>query len=155
MAADPGGLTLRGDEADAVADTCEAFAAALPPARAERFLQVAAQARAGVIAPDRLEDLQRVCAAALETGRARRAGTAESERLLAAVYRRTPAGSEQAAQLAEVNAALARLAGRSLRSVSVAAPVPGRYRLHLALDGADLTVDLEPQAVTVSRLEAG
>ena len=86
------GFVLSGDEAVAVSETAAAFAAALPPDRQAPFRQLAHAAAGGELDDDQLPDLERVCVLALETGKARQLGKAETERLLVAVYRRTPGG---------------------------------------------------------------
>ena len=110
------GLTLNPEEADAVAVAASGYAAALPPDRAAPYHALAQAADDGLIPDDLIDAAERVTAVSLQTGRARREGRAEAERLLAAVYRRTPAGQALTGRAREVNQALETLTGRRLRT---------------------------------------
>jgi hypothetical protein len=148
-------VDLSEEEAVAVSETAAAFAAALPPGRQEPFLELADTASRGRVADDRLSDLERVCVLALETGRARRTGLAETERLLVGVYRRTPGGKNLASEAAEVNTMLAHFAGRTLSSARISARMPGRYQLDLVVDGMDAAISIEPEGLGVRSLQTG
>jgi hypothetical protein len=149
------GFSLSEDEAVAVAETATAFAAALPPAKAGEYEELASAAASGVLSEAQLPALERVCALALETGKARALGRAEAERLLSAVYRRTPGGSALTAETADVNRVLAQLAGRTLTSARVSMRMPGRYLLDLTVDGVALQLSIEPEGLEVRSLQAG
>ena len=143
------------DEAAALTDAALAFAAALPPAGAQPYRALAAAAADGAVPVDQLADLERVCALALETGKARSIGGAEAERLLTGMYRRTPGGQAMQTEVADLNRALAQLAGRELRAVRLSWKMPGRYGLSLSVDGFDLTLSIEPDGLSVQTLQTG
>ena len=149
------GFVLSGDEAVAVSETAAAFAAALPPDRQAPFRQLAHAAAGGELDDDQLPDLERVCVLALETGKARQLGKAETERLLVAVYRRTPGGKALVAETADVNKMLAQFAGRTLSSARITCRMPGRYQLDLVVDGIDVAIAIEPEGLEVRSLQTG
>jgi hypothetical protein len=153
--ADGGGLTLSPEEADAVAAAASGYAAVLPPDRAEVYHALAEAAADGVIPDDLVDAAERVAAVSLQTGHARRGGQAGDESLLAAVYRRTPAGQALAGRTREVNQALEALAGRQLRSARVAAAAPGSYSLTLEADGVSVTLAIDAAGIEVRSLQAG
>ena len=148
-------FTLSEDEAVAVTETVTALLAVLPPGRDGAYRELAESAASRELSEEQLPALERVCALALESGKARQLGRAESERLLTAVYRRTPHGKALGAEAAEVNAVLARLAGRTLGSARITARMPGRYLLDLVVDGIDVAIAIEPEGLEVRHLETG
>lgn len=153
--ADGAGLTLNREEADAVAAAASGYAAVLPPGRAEAYHALAQAAADGVIPDDLVDAAERVAAVSLQTGRARRDGQAGDESLLAAVYRRTPAGQVLTGRTREVNQALDGLTGRQLRGARVAALAPGAYSLTLEADGIALTLAINAAGIEVRSLQAG
>jgi len=94
------GFALSADEAVAVSEAVTAFVDVLPERNRRSWEQLAAEAANGEITNELVPALERVCALALETGKARSLGRAEGERLLTAVYRRTPGGSALTADIA-------------------------------------------------------
>ena len=149
------GFRLSEDEAVAVAETVTAFVSALPPGREGPYLELADSAASGEIPADQLPMLERVCALALETGKARQLGKAETERLVTAVFRRTPTGKAMAEQTADVNKMLAQFAGRTLKSARISGRMPGRYQLDLVMDGIEVAIAIEPEGLEVRSLQAG
>jgi hypothetical protein len=149
------GFALSTDEAVAVTETVAAFVDVLPERSRGSYEQLAADAAAGEIADELVPALERVCALALETGKARSLGRAEGERLLTAVYRRTPGGSALTAETAEVNRMLDELGGRTLESARLSMRMPGRYLLDLSVDGVALQIAIEPEGLEVRSLQAG
>jgi hypothetical protein len=148
-------FALSEDEATAVSEAAQAFAAALPPGREGPFVTLAVAAATGVLAPDLVATLERVCVLALETGKARQIGKAETERLLTAVYRRTPGGKDLASETADVNRLLSQFVGRTLQSARLSCRMPGRYQLNLTVDGIDATIAIEPEGLEVRSLQTG
>jgi hypothetical protein len=146
---------LSEDEAVAVAETAAAFVAVLPSGREGPYGELVAAAPGGELADELVPALERVCALALETGKARELGLAEAERLLTAVYRRTPGGAALSAETADVNKVLAQFAGRTLKSARISARTPGRYQLDLVVDGIDVAIALEPAGLEVRSLQTG
>ncbi|MDN5803769.1 MAG: hypothetical protein L0H26_04150, partial [Microlunatus sp.] len=122
-------LELSEPEAVAVGEVVAAFASVLPAERRGPYDDLAASAAAGTVAAGQFPDLERVCVLALETGRARQLGKAETEGLVNAVYRRTPGGRALAQESSDVNKVLAGLAGKTLQGVRVTCRMPGRYLL--------------------------
>lgn len=149
------GLALTPEEADAVTAAARGYAAALPPDRAAPYEALARAAADGQIPEDLIDVAERVAAVSLQTGRARRDGHAAAERLLAAVYWRTPAGQLLTGRVHEVNQALQGLAGRQLRTIRAAAPAPGCYTLALEAGGATVTLTVDAAGIGVRSLQAG
>jgi hypothetical protein len=148
-------FALSEDEAVAVTETVTALVTVLPPGRDGPYRDLAAAAATGELDDEQMPTLERVCALALETGKAREIGFAESERLLNAVYRRTPGGRALLAETADVNKVLAQLSGRTLRSARITARMPGRYQLDLVVDGINVAIAIEPEGLEVRHLETG
>jgi hypothetical protein len=155
QAADGAGLTLTPEEADAVAAAASGYAAVLPPDRAVAYHALAQAAAVGVIPDDLVDAVERVAAVSVQTGRARRDGQAGDESLLAAVYRRTPAGQALTGRAREVNQALEALTGRQLRTARVAASAPGSYSLTLQVDGVAVTLAIDSAGIEVRSLRTG
>ena len=149
------GFTLSEDEAVAVTETVTALLAVLPPGKDGAYRELARDAITGELAEEQLPALERVCALALESGKARQLGRAESERLLTTVYRRTPRGKALATETADINEILGRLAGRTLASARFTARMPGRYQLDLVVDGIDVAIAIEPEGLEVRHLQTG
>lgn len=147
-------MSLSPDEATAVADAAAAFAAALP-GRDEPYRALAAAAQTGTVPAELVEALERVCALALETGKARQIGRAESERLLTGVLLRTPRGRTMAEEVADVNRAISQLAGRQLDAVRLTWRLPGHYDLSLTVGGFALSIAIGPEGVKVRNLHIG
>lgn len=152
---DPGELTLTEDEARAVAEVAAAYAAAVPPGREGPYHDLVSAAENRVVTGAAVATLERVCVLALETGKARQLGRAETERLLNAVYRRTPGGQALTAETTELNRVLAQLSGRILTSAKVQLRMPGRYLLDLAVEGFELQISIEPEGLEVRSLQTG
>ncbi len=153
MTAQP--LQLSKDEAIAIAEIATAFAAVLPADRRGPYDDLAHAVADGGLDAELLPDLERVCALTLETGRARQLGKAETERLVNAVYRRTPAGKALTAEATDVNGVLAGLTGKTLQQARITARMPGHYQLDLIVDGIDLAISIEPGGLEVRSLQTG
>lgn len=147
-----GPVRLSEEEAAAVGDVVAAYARAVPPDRAEPYLDLLDALASGTVSDANVAALQQVCALALETGQARRVGLAEVETLVANVYRRTPDGRARVAEVRGVNEALSQLAGRPLRAAKVSWTRPGRYTLTLQVSGFDLTLAITPNGLEVQSL---
>lgn len=146
---------LSDDEAVAVGETAEAFAVAVPEGRDAPYRLLAASATAGEVTADQLPTLEQVCVLALETGKARQIGSAETERLLMAVYRRTPGGKALQSETTDVNKVLSQFVGRTLQSARLTCRMPGRYHLDLTVDGFDVTIAIAPEGLEVRSLQTG
>lgn len=148
-------LTLDAEEAEAVTAAAEGYAAALPPDRAGAY-EVLARAAADGAIPDELVDAaQRVIAVRLQAGRAGREWNAAAERVLTAVYRRTPAGRALDGRIQEVNRALSALGDRRLRTAHAAASTPGRYTVTLESEGATVTLTIDATGINIRTLNVG
>lgn len=148
-------FALSEDEGLAVAETASAFADAVPAGRDAIYRELAAQAVDGGVDEALVETLEKVCVLALETGKARQLGKAETERLLVAVYRRTPGGSALTRETTDVNKVLTQLTGRALESVRISNRMPGRYLLDLAVDGIAIQLSIEPEGLEVRSVNTG
>lgn len=148
-------VELSEEEAGAVAAAALAFAEAVPRGRDTPFHELAAAARSGVVPVERMIDLERVCVLALETGKARKIGGAETERLLTTVYRRTRGGRRLTSSIGDVNRVLAQLTGRDLQSMRLSWRTPGRYTLSISVNGIDITLALEPEGPRVQSVQTG
>jgi hypothetical protein len=145
-------VTLSAEEQAAVADVIASYLRAIPAERQQPYTELLAAAETGTIDADQVAALEQVCALALQTGQARRIGLAEVETLVAAVYRRTPAGRARLAEVKDINTALARLQGQQLRNVRVASPRPGRHTLTLGVPGFEITLAITPDGLEISSL---
>jgi hypothetical protein len=148
-------FALNADEGLAVAETAVAFAAAVPADRGLIYRELAAQAVDGEVEYDLLPALERVLVLALETGKAREIGKAETERHLLSVFRRTPGGKALSQETADVNKVLAQFQGKELTSARISARMPGKYQLDLSVDGFSIAITLEPGGLEVRSVEAG
>ncbi|HVV31103.1 MAG TPA: hypothetical protein VHC41_09500 [Mycobacteriales bacterium] len=148
-------MTLSADEVRAVQEVTLAFAAAMPPGRDVPYQELVAIAETGTVRAEHLDLLERVCVLALETGKARQLGKAETERLLTAVYRRTPGGQAVLTEASDVNTVLGQLLGRPLESASLTWKMPGRYQLDLGVSGFGVTLMIERDGLHVQSLQAG
>lgn len=148
-------LTLSEDEAQAVAEMATAYATAVPPGRGAPYVALALAAHSGSVSGEDLETLQRVVVLSLETGKAHRLGLAETEQLIAAVYRRTPLGRARIAETHDINQAMAQLAGRPLTAAKISSQRPGRYSINLSVTGFDLTLVIDPSGIEVQSLQTG
>jgi hypothetical protein len=148
-------FVLSPEEAVALAETAVAFADAVPAERSGPYLMLASSAADGELTDDQLTALEQVCVLALETGKARQLGSAETERLLMAVYRRTPGGKAIQSETSDVNKVLSQFVGRTLQSARLTCRMPGRYHLDLTVDGFDVTIAIAPEGLEVRSLQTG
>jgi len=142
-------------EADSVADIVVAYLRAMPTERQGPYADLLEQVSAGRVSGATIEILEQVCSVSLETGQARRIGTAEVEGHVAAVFRRTPEGSARLGQLRDINAALERLRGKELTNAQIASQRPGRYTLTLGVPGFAIGLVITPTGVELSSLSTG
>ncbi|HEY8489567.1 MAG TPA: hypothetical protein VIO14_01110 [Dehalococcoidia bacterium] len=133
----------------------EALTAAAVGPRRDEYQALAEAVAAGQVPADRVGTLEGVVAMLLETGRARRRHTAEGERILTDLFRRTPAGREVVRHLEDVNRALGVLAGRTLLGVTVAMRTLGHFTVSLEAEGAAITLAVRPGGVVVDSVAIG
>jgi hypothetical protein len=152
-------LTVRVEE-ESVREALALEAAALrdavvDPAARAGYDELARALAEGAVA-ERLEaPLERLLELTLRTGRVRRLHGPHAEAGAIRVYQATPAGRAIGAALAEVNAALSALRGRTLGGVAFSAKAPGTYVLALSTPGAKLTLEIGPDGVAVRELGVG
>ena len=144
------------EEAGAVlAAELDALLPAFEGARRERYLALAAAVRAGEVGDEHVPELESVLELALSTARARRLYSAEGERLLTDVLRRTPRGRDLQEQLDQVNRALRTVTGATLRSASVRMRTLGHFTVTITSDAASLTLAVRPDGVAVEAVSVG
>ena len=90
---------------------------------------------------------------ALTSGRVRRLFGAGAELSLAALFQKTPRGSEIAQSIRALNAALEKIKGQSLEEASTALRAPGAYALTLKTSGWQLVIRFEQSGVRVESME--
>lgn len=96
------------------------------------------------------EELDRVITLALQSGRVRALYGPGGEQAALRAFRKLPTGAELTASAAQVNDALAALAGRPLDRVSVSAVGPGAFTIAIAADGAELSIRLDRQGARLA-----
>ena len=148
--ADAEGLALEPGEAELLLAELTALGATLrdPVARA-RYLDLAREVESGEVGPERVGDLERVLELTLETGRARRMQGADGERVLLAVYGRTPRGAALRRTTEAANQALEAVRGQAVRGLTFAPKGPGTFRLEIATDLCRLTLEIGRRGVTL------
>jgi hypothetical protein len=104
---------------------------------------------AGEVARERLGDLERVLELTLETGRARRMQGADGEKVLLAIFARTPRGAAVKRTTEEANRALEAVLGQVVRALTFSPQGPGTYRLEIATDLCRLTLEIGRRGVTL------
>ncbi|GBD13992.1 hypothetical protein HRbin24_02041 [bacterium HR24] len=153
--AEGGVLVLSPEEQELVSQELRALLPALSGPREEGYRSLAEAVSRQEVPRDLVPLLEGLVAMALETGRARRLYTAEGERVLTDLFRRTPGGRELSRHLEEVNKALAVLSGRTLWGVRVAMRTLGHFTISLETEGASLTLAVRPGVVTLESVAIG
>ena len=147
-------IALRAEEQEILRTETAALVAAAEPERRPAFAELAADVEAGAVAPEREEALASLLAMLLETGRARRRYTAEGERILTELWRRTAGGRELERRLHEANRALEALAGQALRAVRVGMRTVGHYTLTIETESVSVVLSVRPGEVAIESLTA-
>ncbi|HXO21133.1 MAG TPA: hypothetical protein VOA87_14560 [Thermoanaerobaculia bacterium] len=104
------------------------------------------------IAGDLVGVLQRLLEMSLASGRARRLHGADGEQALLRLFRDTPRGAAIRRTTDDANLALQALGGQVIRGLRFAPQVPGVYRLEIATDRCQLTLEVNAAGVTVDAL---
>ena len=102
-----------------------------------------------------LPPLERLLELTLRTGRVRRLHGPHAEAAAVRLYHTTSAGRALGTVLAEVNAALAALRGRSLEGITFASKGPGAYGLVIQTADAQLSLEIGPEGVAVRDVTVG
>lgn len=146
-------LTLDDDERELVDLELQALLPALAAERRERYLALADAVADGSVPPDLVGHLQSLLELALQTARARKLYSAEGEKILTGLFKRTPAGRDLAAQLSDINGALRAVANRELRSARVGMRTLGHFTVTLTTDEAKVTLAVRPDGMNVESVE--
>ncbi len=152
-------MTVRVEE-ESVREALALEAVALRDAVGDPDAQAGYDALARAIADGAVADnleppLERLLELTLRTGRVRRLHGPHAEAAAIRLYQATPAGRAVGAALAEVNAALAAVRGRSIERLAFAAKGPGTYGLTLDTPGAKLSLEIGADGVAVRELSVG
>lgn len=146
----PETLALEPEEIELLTAELRALAATLrDPVARDRYLDLAKEVESGEIGGERLGDLERVLELTLETGRARRMQGADGERALLGVYGRTPKGAALRRTTEAANRALEAVRGQAVRGLSFSPRGPGTFRLEIATDICQLTLEIGRRGVTL------
>ena len=145
-------VTLTGEEREVALAEVDAVRRAAQPGDFRDLLDdLAAAVETGALEPTHLvEELDRLIALALQSGRVRALYGPSGEQAALRAYRKLPGGAELTESAKAVNEALASLEGRSLDQISIAAVGPGAFTLSLVAGGVELSVRLDRQAARLA-----
>ncbi len=144
----PSALTLDDHERAALLEELERFVPSLPTAEGRARYQALSQA----VAEGRVEEplagaLETLLEIALESGAARKFQGPPAELALRSLFFRTPRGAGIQGAAGQANRALGALAGQRIESLSVEPHLPGVYRLVVATDRCQLTLEIDRDGV--------
>jgi hypothetical protein len=145
----PEPLLLDDEERALLSDELEALAGALPVERRGTYESLRAAVAGRNVPVELLKPLEGVLELILGSGRARHAHRAEGERILKAVYDRTPRGQAIAEELHRTNRALAALAGQRVDSVRAGSSMPGRHTVTITTESLQLTLVVDRDGIRV------
>jgi hypothetical protein len=149
----PALLALDAAQGEVVRREIEALTASLPPDASDRYSPLARAVAAGEVDESLLPRLEEVLDLSLATGRARRLHGAEGEQALLRLFRQTPRGLALARTVEGANRALSALAGQVIQGFSFSPRAPGAFRLEIATDSCQLTLEIDRSGVTVDSVE--
>jgi len=118
----------------------------------ERYAQLAEAVAAAEIPQALFPGLEEVLDLSLSTGRARRLHGAQHEAELLRLFFATARGTAIRRTTAEANEALRALSGHRLESLTFAAARPGVFRMRVATDRCEITLEVDRSAVSVDDL---
>jgi hypothetical protein len=149
-------IQLKPDVQELLREELRAFAATLPEdERPEGFEALVAAVEAGELADEHLGAVGNLLEVGLQTGRIRHFHRAPGEQALLRLFGQTPNGQAHAKAVAEVNAALERLAGQEIESARVVMRVPGAYLLQISTDACEMTLRFTPDGPGVESVAIG
>jgi hypothetical protein len=151
-------LTVRIEETAREALAVEAVAlsdAMSEPAARASYADLSRAIGAGEVEDALLPPLEQLLELTLRTGRVRRLHGPLVEAAAVRVYQATPGGRAIGKGLAEVNAALTALGGRTIDGVAFSAKGPGVYGLSIETPDAKLSLEIGPEGVLVRELSVG
>jgi len=145
-------VTLAGEEREVALAEVDAVRRAAQPGDFRDLLDdLAAAVEAGALESTRqVEELDRLIALALQSGRVRALYGPSGEQAALRTYRKLPSGSELVESAKAVNEALTSLEGRSLDQISISAVGPGAFTIALVAGGAELSVRLDRQGARLA-----
>jgi hypothetical protein len=143
-------LALDAAQSEVVLVEIEALSASLPPEARARYAELAHAVMAGGrVEEELLPRLTEVLDLSLGTGRARRVHGAEGEQALLRLFRQTPRGVALARTVEGANRAVSALAGQVIQGLTFTPRAPGAFRLEIATDACQLTLEIDRSGVTV------
>ena len=141
-------LALRGTELEVAVGEVEAVLAAVAEgAYRERLELLRVELDDGLVGADGVQELDRLIALALQSGRLRAVYGPGGEAAATRLYRRLPSGREAVASAAEVAEVLGSLSGQVLDEVALTVSGPGAFALSLTVGGREIAVRLDRQGV--------
>jgi hypothetical protein len=146
-------LALDAAQGEGVGAEIEALSAALPPAARDRYAALARAVALGEVEEPLLAQLAEILDLSLATGRARRLHGPEAEAALLRLYRQTPRGAALARTVEGANRALSALAGQVVRRLAFTPRAPGAFRLEIATEVCQVTLEIDRSGVTVDSVE--
>lgn len=144
-------LALEAPEQDMLGEELTALLAALPEPRRQPYQALADTVATASVPPEQVPLLESVLELILGSGRVRHAHRAEGERILQALYKRTPRGAAADQELAQVNRALSVLSGQKLAQVRVSSRIPGRYTLMLDTETLHLELVADAKGLRIEK----
>jgi hypothetical protein len=149
-------IQLKPDVQELLLEELRAFAATVPAdERPAGYADLVAAVEAGELPDAFLGAIGNLLEVGLQTGRIRHFHRAPGEQALLRLFGQTPNGQAHAQGVAEVNAALERLAGQEIESMRVVMRVPGTYLLQIGTDDCEMTLRFGPDGAGVESVAVG
>ena len=149
-------VSLKPDVQELLQEELRAFATAFPAdERPAGFAELVAAVEAGELPDALLGPVGNLLEPGLQTGRIRHFHRASGEQALLRLFAQTPNGKAHATAVADVNAALARLAGQEIETVRVVMRTPGTYLLQIGTDDCEMTLRFTPDGTGVESVAVG
>src|SRR5438105_1183223 len=150
------GLRIDRLQRDILMPQLESFLAAAPDAEARApYLAVRAALDEYEIPPELTERVGAIAEVLLTSGRVRHLYGPGAELSLWSLFQKTPRGRDIARSIESANAALKRVAGQPLESISIIARGPAAYSLTLKTAELQMAVRFEPAGIRLENLELG
>jgi len=146
-------LALDAAQGEVVLAEIAALVASLPPEAHDRYASLVQAVALGEVDEALLPQLAQVLDLSLATGRARRLHGPEAEQALLRLFRQTPRGADLARTVEGANRALSALAGQVVQGLSFTPRAPGAFRLEIATDVCQVTLEIDRSGVTVDSVE--
>ena len=150
------GLKIDRLQRDILAPQLESFLAAAPDAEARApYLALRAALEQHEIPPELSERVGAIAEVLLTSGRVRHLYGPGAELSLWSLFQKTPRGRDIAKSVESANAALQRLAGQPLESISIIARGPAAYALTIKTAELQMAVRFDPAGIRLENLEVG